>query len=98
MFVLVWFSGSDASATLLKETCCGIGEVVPFSLQSTDGSLYVLFETDNTISDMGFRIGYILEGAPTTTAQVTTSKQAILIIQIKSYSYWFKFNSNIWTV
>ncbi|CAC5410408.1 Lysozyme 3,Lysozyme 2,Lysozyme 1,Invertebrate-type lysozyme,Lysozyme [Mytilus coruscus] len=67
------YDGTNASATLIKETCCGIGDTVPFTVQSTYGYMYVIFQTDNTVSMEGFRISYILEGAPTTTAQVTTN-------------------------
>ncbi|XP_052076907.1 uncharacterized protein LOC127714925 [Mytilus californianus] len=67
------YDGTNASATLLKETCCGIYDTVPFTVQSTYGYMYVLFQTDDTVGREGFRISYILEGAPTTTASDTTS-------------------------
>ncbi|CAG2238217.1 MEGF8 [Mytilus edulis] len=67
------YDGKNESTPLLKETCCGVGDTVPFTVQSTDGNMYVLFKTDNTVAREGFRISYILEGAPTTTARVTTS-------------------------
>lgn len=74
------FTGANDTSPLLKKTCCGIGDNVPFSVQSTCGSVYVVFQTDDTISREGFRISYIMEGAPTTTAKVTTGKPVILYI------------------
>ncbi|CAC5410404.1 MEGF8 [Mytilus coruscus] len=67
------YDGTNTSATLLKRTCCGLGDTTPFQVNSTYGYMYVLFQTDNEIGQEGFRISYILEGAPTTTARVTTS-------------------------
>lgn len=74
-YFLFYLKGKNESAPLIKQTCCGIGDTVPFTVQSTDGDMYVLFQTDNTVAREGFRISYILEGAPTTTASVTISKQ-----------------------
>ncbi|VDI22810.1 Hypothetical predicted protein [Mytilus galloprovincialis] len=55
------YDGTNASAALLKKTCCGHLDTVPFTVQSTYGEMYVLFVTDNTVAREGFRISYILE-------------------------------------
>ncbi|CAC5356235.1 unnamed protein product [Mytilus coruscus] len=70
------YDGTNSSATLLKETCCGLGDTVPFPVYSTDSTMYILFSTDDTVSDTGFRISYILEGAPTSTVSITTVQVA----------------------
>ncbi|CAG2238215.1 LRP3_10_12 [Mytilus edulis] len=67
----------NASATLIKETCCGLGDTVPFPVYSTNGYMYILFQTDETVGREGFRISYILEGAPTTTARITTNEPTL---------------------
>ncbi|VDI15825.1 Hypothetical predicted protein [Mytilus galloprovincialis] len=63
----------NANVTLIKKTCCGMGDAVPFQVYSTNGYMYIIFQTDDNVGSTGFRISYILEGAPTTTAHVTTS-------------------------
>ncbi|CAG2239847.1 Lysozyme 3,Lysozyme,Lysozyme 2 [Mytilus edulis] len=59
----------------LKKTCCGHLDTVPFTVQSTYGEMYVLFVTDNTVAREGFRISYILEGAPNTTARTNHDRE-----------------------
>lgn len=54
-----------------------MGDAVPFQVYSTNGYMYIIFQTDDNVGSTGFRISYILEGAPTTTAHVTTSKPII---------------------
>jgi len=61
--------GSSRNASLLQETCCG-NDHVP-TVQSTGGTMYIIFETDDTVVNTGFRISYILEGAPTSTIDTT---------------------------
>ncbi|XP_071128108.1 scavenger receptor cysteine-rich domain-containing protein DMBT1-like [Mytilus edulis] len=69
------FDGSNVSATLIKQTCCGLfDDTVPFKVNSTNSYMYILFQTDETFSSEGFQISYILHGAPTTTARVNTNK------------------------
>lgn len=63
--------GSNRNASLLQETCCGNSHVS--TVQSTGGTMYIIFETDNTVVDTGFRISYILEGAPTSTMGTTAA-------------------------
>ncbi|VDI66820.1 Hypothetical predicted protein [Mytilus galloprovincialis] len=70
------YDGSNSSATLLLQTCCGRHNPPPFTLQSTDGTMYVLFTTDDTIAAEGFRVSYILQGAPTSTVSSTTVQVA----------------------
>ncbi|XP_076117860.1 uncharacterized protein LOC143085416 [Mytilus galloprovincialis] len=70
------YDGSNSSATLLLQTCCGLHNPPPFTLQSTDGTMYVLFTTDDTIAAEGFRVSYILQGAPTSTVSSTTVQVA----------------------
>ncbi|CAC5356229.1 unnamed protein product [Mytilus coruscus] len=73
------YDGLNSSAALLLQTCCGSANPPPFTVQSTDGTMYVLFSTDETIAKEGFRVSYILQGAPTstvsTTVQVAASKK-----------------------
>lgn len=77
MVFIFYFTGSNANSTLIKDTCCGIGDTTPFQVYSTDSFMYVLFRTDISVGNTGFRISYILEGATTTTARTTTSKTTI---------------------
>ncbi|XP_063413693.1 muscle M-line assembly protein unc-89-like [Mytilus trossulus] len=73
------YDGSNSSATLLLKTCCGAAypaPFTPFTLQSTDGTMYILFNTDNTVAAEGFRVSYILQGAPTSTVSITTVQVA----------------------
>ena len=71
MFLILFILtlGSNRSASLLQETCCGNGHVS--TVQSTGGTMYIIFETDDTVVNTGFRISYILEGAPTSTIGTT---------------------------
>lgn len=80
MIYFFGFTGFNATAPLLKQTCCGSYDIVPFSLQSTDESLYVVFETDDTDSYEGFRISYKLEESPTKCLEATTSKAVIFYL------------------
>ncbi|XP_076071756.1 uncharacterized protein LOC143043239 [Mytilus galloprovincialis] len=69
------YDGTNASATLRKQTCCSsLDDTVPFKVNSTNSYMFILFQTDKTFSREGFQISYILEGAPTTTARVNTNK------------------------
>lgn len=67
--------GSNSSANLIKKTCCSTGDNPPFTVQSSDGTMYVLFTTDDKDVKEGFRISYILEGAPTSTVSTTVQVQ-----------------------
>ncbi|CAC5356234.1 unnamed protein product [Mytilus coruscus] len=70
------YDGSNSSAALLLQTCCGSANPPPFTVQSTDGTMYVLFSTDETIAREGFRVSYILQGAPTSTVSTTVQVAA----------------------
>ena len=76
MFLILFILtlGSNRSASLLQETCCGNGHVS--TVQSTGGTMYIIFETDDTVVNTGFRISYILEGAPTSTIGTTVAVAA----------------------
>jgi hypothetical protein len=41
------------------------------TVQSSGDTMYIIFETDDTLVKKGFNISYILEGAPTSTIGTT---------------------------
>ena len=61
--------GSNRNASLLQKTCCGNGHFS--TVQSSGDTMYIIFETDDTVVKKGFNISYILEGAPTSTIGTT---------------------------
>ena len=61
--------GSNRNASLLQKTCCGKGHIS--TEQSSGDTMYIIFETDDTVVKKGFNISYILEGAPTSTIGTT---------------------------
>ena len=61
--------GSNRNASLLQKTCCGNGHFS--TVQSSGDTMYIIFETDDTLVKKGFNISYILEGAPTSTIGTT---------------------------
>ncbi|VDI73648.1 Hypothetical predicted protein [Mytilus galloprovincialis] len=64
------YDGANSSSPELLKTCCG--ETHSATLESSNGEMYILFETDNTVGDTGFEIEYWSNGITTTTMTTTT--------------------------
>ncbi|VDI73645.1 Hypothetical predicted protein [Mytilus galloprovincialis] len=65
------FDGANANSLELLKTCCG--KTHSATLESSTGEMYILFETDNTVGDIGFEIEYWSNGITTTTLTPTVT-------------------------
>lgn len=66
------YDGADSNSTQMMKSCCGTITPHPGnSWESTFGEIYLLFVTDDLVTDQGFEIEYWSNGITTTTSTTT---------------------------